>query len=160
MEMIRRKSERTGHFRNKIFLFLLIGMIIGILSATATAELQMRVATFVQDREFPELLPYVWDGWDLKHDMGQTKEYSQIVRLGATLHAFVANESNQPITVEHVLLNDIDLSTHIVPAHREHRGAAGLGAGRVGLARIRVRRLLRRERAAGPDRTRRLRGRE
>ncbi len=120
--MIRSKSERTGHFRNKIFVFLLIGMIIGILSATATAELQMRVATFVQDREFPELLPYVWDGWDLKHGMGQTKEYSQIVRLGATLHAFVANTSNDPVTVEHVLLNDIDLSRHIVPAHREHRG--------------------------------------
>lgn len=120
--MIAKRSERTGHCCYNSCVLLSLVMIIGILFPTATTALQMRVASFVPDREFPELLPYVMDGWDLKHGMGQPKEYGQLVPTGATLHAFVENESNQPIIVEHVLLNDIDLSKHIVPMHREHLG--------------------------------------
>lgn len=119
---MRRLNIIGTHYVSVTIVFLLIGVLIGSVSSLRATELQKRNTMYVPDREFPELIKYVWDGWDLKHGMGQPKEYSALIHPGATVHVFVRNKSNQSIKVKRVLLNGIDITRHIVPRHREHRG--------------------------------------
>jgi len=78
--------------------------------------------SYVPDREFPHLLPYIIGGWDLKFEMGEPKKYNEIAPPGATIHVFLKNISLHPVTIHGALLNEIDLSKHIVTKHRQHRG--------------------------------------
>ncbi len=85
-------------------------------------ELELSSPAFVPDREFPRLIRYVQDGWDLKRGMGEERPYSELVPPGVTLHVIVQNPSKVSVEIDKVLLNGVDLSRHLVPGHREHRG--------------------------------------
>lgn len=77
---------------------------------------------FCPDREFPHLLPWIIDGWDLKYGMGEPRPYREIVPAGATLRVVLRNNSQGALNIKGVWLNEIDLTKHLLPVHQEHRG--------------------------------------
>lgn len=108
-------------FRFRVVCFI-IGIMLGGIGSIQAGGLRIMSSAFVPDREFPQLIQYVWDGWDLKYGTREPQEYSTLVPPGATLHVFVQNDSSQPVEIRHIFLNDIDLSKHILPIHRKHKG--------------------------------------
>lgn len=107
--------------KTRLTLFAVVFLVLGQGSSLA-AELALSSPAFVPDREFPRLIRYVQDGWDLKRGLGEERPYRELFPPGATLHAIVRNTSNHSVEIEQVLLNDVDLSRHLVPQHREHSG--------------------------------------
>jgi len=84
--------------------------------------LQLVHCVFTRDAEFPELMTYIKDGWDLKHGMAPPKPYRDIFPLGATIRAYVKNRSSDAAGLDDITLNGINLADHIRPLHREHSG--------------------------------------
>jgi hypothetical protein len=111
-------NEKTA--RREILLAIFLGL---VLCCNSFAE-NIRIVSpeYIPDREFLHLIPFIVDGWEMKHEMGETKPYKDIVPMGATIRLILHNNSNQPVTVGGISLNGIDLTKHIVTIHREHRG--------------------------------------
>lgn len=108
------------YFRLKILLSIFLG--IALSCNSFGANIQIVSSEYIPDREFPHLIPYIMDGWEMKHGMGETKAYKDTVPLGATIRLFLHNNSEREITVDGISLNEIDLTRHIATIHREHRG--------------------------------------
>ncbi|MBN1900027.1 hypothetical protein JW926_01725 [Candidatus Sumerlaeota bacterium] len=85
-------------------------------------DIKILSSEYIPDKEFPHLLPYIIDGWNMKFGMGEPKAYTDIVPMGATIRLFLRNASDQAVSVDGVSLNGIDLSKHIATIHREHSG--------------------------------------
>ena len=107
--------------RNYSFVTYCALMVIAVLSP-APAQVRVISSEFLPDTEFPQLLPWIIDGYDLKYGMGEGKAYNEIVPLGATLHIFFQNKSSREATIDGVLVNEINLAKHLLPIHREHMG--------------------------------------
>ena len=103
-------------------LLIIFTIIIIFFAITSEANLKIRSFSYRVDREFTNLLPYLIGGWDLKYETRDPLPYNQIVPPGAVIHLYVQNESSEPEKIDHVFLNDIDLSKHILPIHKEHMG--------------------------------------
>ncbi len=87
----------------------------------STQGLVPLASEYVSDPQFPALLPYVMDGWDLKQALLPAPAGPRFT-VGATIHLFVHNPSEDPIQIESLELNDIDLVRHLLPIHRENQG--------------------------------------
>jgi hypothetical protein len=83
------------------------------------AGLRVVGADWVVDAEFPRLMPYVSDGWHMKHEFSESPPRASI---GSTLRLLLRNSSDSPTTVSRVLLNGIPLNSHIIPAFHEVEG--------------------------------------
>jgi len=90
--------------------------------ATPAGGLVTVSSGFLPDREFSRLLPYILDGWDLKHGMGEEKPYESIVPIGAYALLTIRNTTEEPATVDSLHLNGIDLTRQIAPVGRESQG--------------------------------------
>ncbi len=82
-------------------------------------DVRWESAEFAPDGEFPELLPWIIDGYDLRFG-SLDKTYKDIVSLGATLRLFFRNEGSQPVQIDGILLDGINLAEHILPKHKPH----------------------------------------
>lgn len=105
----------------KYFFYLLIA-VFAFFSIGAWAEamgVRWESAEFAPDGEFPELLPWIIDGYDLRFG-SLDKTYKDIVSLGATLRLFFRNEGSQPVQIDGILLDGINLAEHILPIHKPH----------------------------------------
>lgn len=94
----------------------------GLLSPVCAESLEVTSAAFMPDRDFSALYPYFHEGWGLRDELGQPKQYTRSVRRGANLHVFVRNTSSQTVTIDSIKLNGLDLAKHLAPRHQEHRG--------------------------------------
>ncbi|HRR31134.1 MAG TPA: hypothetical protein P5557_07510, partial [Candidatus Sumerlaeia bacterium] len=105
----------------KYFFYLLIAVFAFLpIGAWARAmNVRWESAEFAPDGEFPELLPWIIDGYDLRFG-SLDKTYKDIVSLGATLRLFFRNEGSQPVEIDGILLNGINLAEHILPKHKPH----------------------------------------
>jgi hypothetical protein len=112
--------ENERHSRLKILLAIFIG--IALSCNSFAGNVQILSSEYIPDREFPYLLPFIVDGWDMKHGMGETKAYKDIVPMGATIRLVLQNNSDREITVDGISLNGIDLTRQIATIHREHQG--------------------------------------
>ncbi|MEA3403680.1 MAG: hypothetical protein U9R79_20725 [Armatimonadota bacterium] len=102
--------------------YVSMGLILLICAGGCAAALEIETASYAPDREFPELLQYFKEGWGITNELGQTRQYTEAVKRGAYLHAVVHNASDEPLAVERVLLQGIDLAEQLAPRHAEHRG--------------------------------------
>ncbi len=91
-------------------------------AASCFGALEVHATAYVPDAEFPELLQYFREGWGIVDEIGQPRQYTEVVRQGAYLHAIVRNTGGRPVEAERVLLQGIDLAEQLAPRHRETRG--------------------------------------
>jgi hypothetical protein len=97
-------------------------MMVMLALSPAPAEVKITTSEYLPDTEFPQLLPWIIDGYDLKYGMGEGKAYGELVPSGATLRLFFQNTLPHEATVDGVLVNEINLAEHLLPRHREHMG--------------------------------------
>lgn len=105
-----------------IWIIVIVSIIIVSMTAHGEQSIRIETASYVPDRKFPTLLPFIWDGWDLKFGTFNPKPYESIVTVGATIHMTVHNQSSDTVSVNRLFLNTIDLTKHILTIHREHEG--------------------------------------
>lgn len=101
---------------------ILSGVLLLVLSANVTMALEIEHAEFQADEQFPEWLQYFREGWGIVDELGQSRQYTDVVQQGAYLHAYISNSGDDPAAVERVLLNGVDLAQQLAPRHRESRG--------------------------------------
>ncbi|MCX7718496.1 MAG: hypothetical protein N2111_08885 [Candidatus Sumerlaeaceae bacterium] len=95
-------------------------LLLSILPGPAwAAALRLVSAGCVADEEFPHLLPYIYDGWEMKYEFAAPQPRPS---LGATLRLVLGNAKDTPVTVTSVRLNGLALTEHILPAFREVDG--------------------------------------
>lgn len=93
-----------------------------VLSAGLSAALEIEHTEFRPDAQFPDLLQYFREGWGIVDELGQARQYTDVVRQGAYLHAYVRNSGEEALRIERVLLEGIDLAEQLAPRHKETRG--------------------------------------
>lgn len=87
-----------------------------------SAALEVESAVCVPDGQFPELLQYFREGWGLTDELGQPRQYTDVVRRGAYVHVVVRNTGDAPLAVGRVLLDGTDLAEQLAPRHEPLRG--------------------------------------
>lgn len=105
--------------RFRFFLLMAVAVVLLIRIDAGAGEARWESGEFAADGEFPELLPWIIDGYDLKFG-SLDKSYSDIVPIGATVRLFFRNTGSQPLEIDGVLLDGINLAEHILPKHKPH----------------------------------------
>ena len=83
--------------------------------------LDISTAQFHVDGDFSTLFPYFHEGWGLKDELGQPRQYTSVARCGATVKLYVRNTSAAPVGLTALRVNGIDLKAQLEPRHTDRR---------------------------------------
>lgn len=102
--------------RIAVIIFFLIYM------PSFAGDIEIISSQYLPDREFPDLLPWIIDGYDMKFSMGYQKKYNEIVPIGAYLHIYIKNNSASKMTLTGIMLDNVDITKHIKATHADSAG--------------------------------------